>query len=496
MENLTDLTACEASTLLRRGDITSVELTRASLDLIEKLEPTLHAFITLTPDLALKKAADADVQLKSARKDKNAPIPRLLGMPIVVKDVLCIKGVRCTCGSRILDNFTAPYTATAVQKLIDAGVVILGKTNTDEFAMGSSTETSGYGATRNPWDIDHVPGGSSGGSAAAVAAHFTSLGLGTDTGGSIRQPASFCGLTGIKVTYGRISRYGLVAYGSSLDTVGALARNAADLAIAIELMAGQDPLDATSSDKPVPQIDLNNPIGLKNLKIGIPKEYFIAGMQSEVSQAVQEAIRTLETLGADITEISLPHTAEALPVYYLIAPAEASANLARFDGVRYGLRGTDTDIIGMFKKTRGAGFGSEVKRRIMLGTYALSAGYYDAYYNQAQKVRTLIKQDFEAAFTKVDVIAAPVAPSTAFRFGEHANDPLAMYLEDVFTLPANLAGIPGLAIPAGFDQKGLPIGIQLMGPAFSEELLLKIGHAYQQVTNHHLNKPALINTSE
>ncbi len=496
MDNLTDLTACEASDLLQRGDICSMELTRACLELIERFEPSLHTFITPTPDLALKNAAVADDQLKSSRKGNNTSKTRLLGVPIVVKDVLCLKGVRCTCGSRILDNFIAPYTATAVQKLIDSGVVILGKTNTDEFAMGSSTENSGYGVTRNPWNIEHVPGGSSGGSAAAVAAHFTSLGLGTDTGGSIRQPASFCGLTGIKVTYGRISRYGLVAYGSSLDTVGALARNTADLAIAIELMAGQDPLDATSSNESIPRFDLNIPFDLKNIKIGIPKEYFITGMQTEVNQAIKEAIRTFEGLGAEIMEVSLPHTAEALPVYYLIAPAEASANLARFDGVRYGFRGSDSDIMTMFKKTRGDGFGPEVKRRIMLGTYALSAGYYDAYYNQAQKVRTLIKRDFEEVFQNVDIIAAPVAPSTAFRFGEHANDPLAMYLEDVFTLPANLAGIPGLAFPVGFDEKGLPIGIQLMGPAFSEELLFKLGHAYQQMTNYHLIKPALINESK
>jgi aspartyl-tRNA(Asn)/glutamyl-tRNA(Gln) amidotransferase subunit A len=495
MDKLTDLSAYEASGLLRDGDITSVELTSASLNLIERLEPTLHSFITPTPDLALKMAASADVQLEDARKGKITSLPRLLGVPIVIKDVLCLKGIRCTCGSRILDNFIAPYTATSVQRMIDSGIIILGKTNTDEFAMGSSTENSGYGATHNPWDIDRVPGGSSGGSAAAVAARFASLGLGSDTGGSIRQPASFCGLSGIKVTYGRISRYGLVAYGSSLDTVGAVARNITDLAIAFELMAGLDPLDATSSDKPIPRIKLEDPFDFKNLKVGIPKEYFVAGMQSEVVQSVQDAIHTIETLGADIIEVSLPHTAEALPVYYLIAPAEASANLARYDGVRYGLRATDRDVTSMYKKTRGEGFGPEVKRRIMLGTYALAAGYYDAYYGQAQKVRTLIKQDFEEVFTKVDVIAAPVAPSTAFRHGEHANDPLAMYLEDVFTLPANLAGIPGLAFPVGFDRNGLPIGIQLMGPTFSEDLLFKIGHGYQKVTNHHQKKPALLETA-
>jgi aspartyl-tRNA(Asn)/glutamyl-tRNA(Gln) amidotransferase subunit A len=491
MEKLIDLTTQTAADMLRKGEITSMELTQASLNHIERLEPSIHAFITLTADQALKQAATSDKQLEAARKNGGSPVSPMLGIPIVVKDVLCLKDVRCTCGSHILENFIAPYTASAVQKLLDAGVVVLGKTNTDEFAMGSSTENSAYGASHNPWDVTRVPGGSSGGSAAAVAAHYTSLGLGTDTGGSIRQPASFCGLTGLKATYGRVSRYGLVAYGSSLDTVGALARNAWDITLAFNLMAGHDPLDATSSSQPVEVIDLKTPFELKGLRIGIPKEYFIAGVQEEVSQAVRTAIAVYESMGARIQEVSLPHTAEALPVYYLIAPAEASANLARFDGVRYGPRASDENIAAMFKKSRGTGFGTEVKRRIMLGTYALSAGYYDAYYGQAQKVRTLIKRDFEAAFKHVDVIAAPVAPSTAFRFGEHVNDPLAMYLEDVFTLPANLAGIPGLAFPVGFDQNNLPIGIQLMGAPFSEGLLLKICHAYQQVTDFHKRKPAL-----
>jgi aspartyl-tRNA(Asn)/glutamyl-tRNA(Gln) amidotransferase subunit A len=488
MEKLTDLNTQMATAMLHRGEITSVELTQASLDLIERLEPSIHAFITLTAEKALQQAVAADKRLEAMRKNNTEPTPALLGIPIVVKDVLCLKGVRCTCGSHILDNFIAPYTASAVQRLLDAGVVVLGKTNTDEFAMGSSTENSGYGASHNPWDVERVPGGSSGGSAAAVAAHYASLGLGTDTGGSIRQPASFCGLTGMKVTYGRISRYGLVAYGSSLDTVGALARNAEDLALVIKLMAGHDPMDATSSDQPMEAIDLQQNLDLKGLKVGVPKEYFITGVQDEVNQAVRSAIALLESMGARVQEVTLPHTAEALPVYYLIAPAEASANLARFDGVRYGPRAADDDMADMFKKTRGSGFGTEVKRRIMLGTYALSAGYYDAYYGQAQKVRTLIKRDFETAFESVDVIAAPVAPSTAFRFGEHANDPLAMYLEDVFTLPANLAGIPGLAFPVGFDQNHLPIGIQLMGAPFTEALLLKICHAYQQATDYHLKQ--------
>jgi aspartyl-tRNA(Asn)/glutamyl-tRNA(Gln) amidotransferase subunit A len=492
MEKLTDLNTQAAAAMLRKGEITSTELTRASFELIERLEPAIHAFITMTPELALEQAAKADKRLDQARKTDIDSIPSMLGIPIVVKDVLCLKGIRCTCGSRILENFIAPYTASSVQKLLDAGIVVLGKTNTDEFAMGSSTENSGYGASHNPWDVERVPGGSSGGSAAAVAAHYVSLGLGSDTGGSIRQPASFCGLTGLKVTYGRISRYGLVAYGSSLDSVGALAHNAGDLTLAFNLMAGHDPLDATSSDKPLPEIDLQSDFSLKGLRIGIPREYFIAGVQDEVNQAVRAAVKTLESMGAQVIEVSLPHTAEALPVYYLIAPAEASANLARFDGVRYGPRVANNDVADMFKKTRGTLFGTEVKRRIMLGTYALSAGYYDAYYGQAQKVRTLIKRDFEKAFESVDVIAAPVAPSTAFRFGEHVNDPLAMYLEDVFTLPANLAGIPGLTFPVGFDRNQLPIGMQLMGAPFSEALLLKISHAYQFVTDYHQKKPALL----
>jgi aspartyl-tRNA(Asn)/glutamyl-tRNA(Gln) amidotransferase subunit A len=491
MAILTDLDIQTASAMLRKGEVTSTELALASLEQIERLEPSIHAFITLTAEQALKQAAAADAQFQVARKRPESTVPPMLGIPIVVKDVLCLKDVRCTCGSRILDNFVAPYTATAVEKLLVAGAVVLGKTNTDEFAMGSSTENSGYGASHNPWDVSRVPGGSSGGSAAAVASHYTSVGLGTDTGGSIRQPASFCGLTGLKVTYGRVSRYGLVAYGSSLDTVGALARNASDVAMAFNCMAGHDPLDATSSKKPVDTVDLQTNYSLKGLKIGIPKEYFITGVQEEVVQAVNAAIALYESMGASVHEVSLPHTAEALPVYYLIAPAEASANLARFDGVRYGPRVSDENVEAMFKKTRGAGFGTEVKRRIMLGTYALSAGYYDAYYGQAQKVRTLIKRDFEVAFKVVDVIAAPVAPTTAFRFGEHMNDPLAMYLEDVFTLPANLAGIPGLAFPVGFDQTNLPIGMQLMGAPFSEALLLKTCHAYQQMTDYHSRKPAL-----
>ncbi len=410
---------------------------------------------------------------------------------MAIKDVLCLEAVRCTCGSRILENFVPPYTATAVERLLQAGMVVVGKTNMDEFAMGSSTENSAYGPTHNPWDMQRVPGGSSGGSAASVAARLVPAALGSDTGGSVRQPASYCGVTGLKPTYGRISRYGLVAFGSSLDCVGALARTAADLATLFPIMAGYDRRDATCSDLPVLSIELGQEPDLKGLRLGVPQEYFIAGMQPEVESAVRQAIDRFASLGAEVLPVSLPHTGDALPVYYLIAPAEASANLARYDGVRFGLRESDADVSAMFRLTRGAGFGPEVKRRIMLGTYALSAGYYDAYYGQAQKVRTLIKADFDAAFRQVDAIAAPVAPTTAFGLGEHTGDPLAMYLEDVFTLPANLAGVPGLAFPVGFDARGLPIGMQLMGPHFSEDVLFKMAHAYQQITDWHLHRPRL-----
>ncbi len=490
MPELTDLTLAAANQALRQGEISSEELTRACLERIERLDPSIRAFLTLTPEKALMEAQEADHRLVAWRRDPTQPAPALLGIPLAIKDVLCVEGIRCTCGSRILENFVPPFSATAVQRLVEAGVVIVGKTNTDEFAMGSSTENSAYFTTHNPWNLEHVPGGSSGGSAAAVAARMVPAALGTDTGGSVRQPASFCGVTGIKPTYGRVSRYGLIAYGSSLDSIGVLARSAADAAILFTLMAGPDELDATSMRLPVPVLNLNSR-DLQGLRVGVPAEYFISGIQPEVESSVREAIRVMESLGAEIKDIHLPHTEYALPVYYLIAPAEASANLARYDGVRYGPRVSGEAMWDIFFNTRGEKFGPEVKRRIMLGTYALSAGYYDAYYGQAQKVRTLIKQDFERAFEEVDVIAAPVAPTTAFRIGEHTDDPLAMYLEDVFTLPANLGGVPGLAFPVGFDQQGLPVGMQLMGPHFQEEILFRAAYAYQQVTDWHERKPPL-----
>lgn len=483
--HLTELTVKQALTLLDNKQISSQDLTQAYLNRIAKLDPQVKAFLTQTPDLAMEQAKKAD-----AERDLGNPQQKpLLGLPIAVKDVLALKDVRCTCGSRILEDFIPPYTATSVQRLLDAGVVILGKTNTDEFAMGSSTENSAYHTTHNPWNLEHVPGGSSGGSAAAVAARLAPAALGTDTGGSVRQPAALCGISGLKTTYGRISRYGLVAYGSSLDSVGVMAQSAEDISYLFNRLAGADERDASSAQVDYEAFQPTNKTDLTGKRIGLPEEYFIKGIQPEVETQVRTAIMHLQSLGAEIVPVSLPHTEYALPVYYLIAPAEASANLARYDGIRFGHTAEAKNLLENYKQTRGAAFGPEVKRRIMLGTYALSAGYYDAYYGQAQKVRTLIKRDFEAVFKTVDAVATPVAPNTAFKIGQLANDPLAMYLEDVFTLPTNLAGIPGLSIPVGFDQSGLPVGMQLLGPHFQENLLLEIAHAYQQTTDWHNKVP-------
>jgi aspartyl-tRNA(Asn)/glutamyl-tRNA(Gln) amidotransferase subunit A len=482
MSNLTDLTLSEMRAGLDARKFSSRELVQAALDQIAKLDSSLHAFLHLDAESALEQADEAD--------HHRQPDKPLHGIPIAIKDVLMIEGLPCTCGSKILEGFIAPYTATSVKRLKEAGAVIIGKTNMDEFAMGSSTENSAYGVTRNPWDSSRVPGGSSGGSAAAVAAHYVPVALGTDTGGSVRQPASLCGVTGLKTTYGRISRYGLVAFGSSLDTVGAFGRTAEDVATIFSIMAGRDEKDATSINQPVPQIKFDVD-AVRGLKIGVPKEYFITGIQPEVEEKTRAAIEMLKNLGAEIREISLPHTEYALPVYYIIAPAEASANLARYDGIRYGPRADADNLWDVYFKTRGGKFGAEVARRIMIGTYALSAGYYDAYYGQAQKVRTLIKRDFESAFKDVDVIAAPTAPTTAFKIGEHVNDPLAMYLEDVFTLPASLAGVPGISFNVGFDKNNLPVGLQLIGSHFREDLLLRVTHAYQQVTDWHKKQPPL-----
>ena len=483
---LCELTIHEASKRLAAGDFTAIELTEAVLDRIVAVDNDVKAYLTLTPEEALDQARAADDRRAAGENGS------LLGIPLAIKDVLCTRGITTTCGSRILEPFVPPYDATVVTRLKATGAILLGKTNTDEFAMGSSTENSAYFTTRNPWDLERVPGGSSGGSAAAVAADECLGALGTDTGGSVRQPAGLCGVVGLKPTYGRVSRYGLIAYASSLDQVGALAKDVTDAAILLGAIAGHDPRDSTSIDAPVPDYTAALTGDIKGVRIGVPKEYFIDGMQPEVEAAVRAAVDVMVGLGANVRKVSLPHTEYALPVYYLIAPAEASANLARYDGVRYGLRVDESDdLIQTYKDTRGLGFGAEVKRRIMLGTYALSAGYYDAYYLKAQKVRTLIKSDFDAAFGQVDVIVAPTSPTTAFRIGEKTDDPLQMYLSDVFTLSMNLAGIGGLSLPCGFDDNGLPVGMQIMGPPLGEEQVLRVAYAYEQATEWHRKRPSL-----
>ena len=491
MPTISSLTLTQMQRGLARGEFSSRDLVRAALDEIARLDPSLHAFLHVDAEQALAQADAADQTLTANYQLPITNYP-LRGLPIAVKDVLTVANMPCTAGSKILEGFIPPYTATSVKKLQEAGAIVIGKTNTDEFAMGSSTENSAYGRTNNPWDLSRVPGGSSGGSAAAVAARCIPAALGTDTGGSVRQPASFCGITGLKTTYGRVSRCGLVAFGSSLDTVGVLAQTAEDAALIFSAMAGHDPLDATSARVETLQCNVStDATSLRGLRVGVPQEYFIEGMQAEVEEKTRVAIEQMKSLGADVREISLPHTEYALPVYYILAPAEASANLARFDGVRYGPRAEADSLWEVFFKTRGERFGEETTRRIMIGTYALSAGYYDAYYGQAQKARTLITRDFERAFADVDVIAAPTTPTTAFRAGAHADDPLAMYLEDVFTLPANLAGVPGISFPVGFDGQGLPIGLQLIAPRFREDVLLRAAHVCQQATDWHTRAPNL-----
>ena len=484
--HLYDLTIHQARALLDAGEISAVELTQAVLDRILSVDNAVKAYLTLTPEAALEQARAAD----AAMGGQPQGLP-LRGIPIAVKDILCTAGIPTTCGSRILEDFIPPYDATVVARLKAAGAIILGKTNTDEFAMGSSTENSAFFPTHNPWDLERVPGGSSGGSAAAVAAGECLGALGTDTGGSVRQPAALCGIVGLKPTYGRVSRYGLIAFASSLDQVGVLTRDVTDAAILLNVIAGHDPLDSTSLDAPVPDATAALTGDIRGMRVGVPREYFIPGMQPEVEAAVRAALEKLADLGAEIVEVSLPHTDYALPVYYLIAPAEASANLARYDGVRYGLRIVGNSLEDTYKQTRGQGFGPEVKRRIMLGTYALSAGYYDAYYLKAQKVRTLIKGDFDRAFQQVDVIVTPTSPTTAFRIGEKTDDPIQMYLSDIFTLSVNLAGICGINVPCGFDAQGLPIGMQIMGPALGETTILRVAYAYEQATDWHTRRPPL-----
>jgi aspartyl-tRNA(Asn)/glutamyl-tRNA(Gln) amidotransferase subunit A len=470
---LTDLTIAEARALLDSREVSAVELTEAHLARAEALEPLLKCPISLMPDVARQQGAKAD----SAIADGTAGV--LTGIPTSIKDVLCTIDADTTAGSRMLAGYRSPYDATVVRKLREAGAIFIGKGNTDEFAMGSSTENSAYFPTHNPWSLDHVPGGSSGGPAAAVAAGEAIAGLGSDTGGSIRQPAGFCGIVGLKPTYGRVSRFGLIAFASSLDQVGPFTRTVKDAAIMLEAIAGHDHNDSTSSRTPVENFRAGLRTDLEGVRIGVAQEYTVDGMELGVQTAVAEAIQQLTRLGAEIVPISLPHTRYALATYYITAPAEASANLARFDGVRYGLRIEEPTIREMYERTRGDGFGSEVKRRIMLGTYALSSGYYDAYYVKAQKVRTLIKQDFDNAFEIVDVIVAPTSPTTAFEIGDRIDDPYQMYLADVFTIPANMAGIPGISIPCGFSDN-LPVGLQFLGPAFDESTLLGVAHAYEQ----------------
>lgn len=486
MNNLTDLSISEALDKLDKREISATELTQAHLAQIERYDGQVRAFITVTPELALAQAQAAD---EARAKGDTRP---LLGIPLALKDVLSTQGVETTCGSKILKGYKPLFNATAVQRLLDAGMVLLGKANMDEFAMGSSTENSGYFTTRNPWNLDHVPGGSSGGSGAVVAARMAMGALGSDTGGSIRLPGAFCGLAAVKPSYGRVSRYGLIAYGSSLDQTGPMTRTVEDAARLLGIIAGHDPLDSTSMNAPVPNYLSALKGGVKGLRIGIPKEYFGDGVSRDVENAVMNAIATLQGMGAQVSEVSLPHSEYGLPTYYIIATSEASANLARYDGIRFGAKVEKGDMWQTYKATRGEGFGEEVKRRIMLGTYALSAGYYDAWYGKAQAVRTLIKQDYDEAFKDVDVLCAPVSPTTAFRFGDNTAAPLQMYLADVMTINANLAGICGMSVPCGFDAQGLPIGLQILAPAFKEDVMLRVGYTYEQANPTYANKPSLI----
>jgi len=488
---LHELTIHEAQELLRKGEISAVELTQAVIDRIVEVDNQVKAYLTVTPESALDQAQEADDRIVAWRKNPANPLDPLTGIPLAIKDVICTAGVPTTCGSRILENFIPPYDATVIEHLRQQGAVILGKTNMDEFAMGSSTENSGFFSTRNPWDLSRVPGGSSGGSAAALAADECLGALGSDTGGSVRQPAALCGVVGLKPTYGRVSRYGLVAFASSLDQIGPFGKDVTDCAIMLQAIAHYDPRDSTSVDVPAPNYAQALAPDIRGMRVGVPSEYFVEGMQPAVETAVRAAINTMAALGAEVDEVSLPHTEYSLPAYYLIAPAEASANLARYDGVKYGYSRPEVeDVWDAYRQTRQKGLGPEVKRRIMLGTYALSAGYYDAYYLKAQKVRTLIKRDFDEAFRKFDVLVAPTSPTVAFKIGEKVDDPLQMYLSDVFTLSLNLAGICGISIPCGFAD-GLPVGLQVMGDAFAEEAVLRLAYAYEQATGWHLKKPRL-----
>ena len=480
---LNKLSLSEIKIGLEKGDFTSTELTSHYLERIEKHDEQLNSFISVTSDHALEQAKAAD------QRYKNEDALPLDGIPIAHKDIFCTKGILTTCGSRMLSNFESPYSATVYEKLDKQGMVMLGKTNMDEFAMGSSNETSFFGKVKNPWNLDYVPGGSSGGSAACVSAELAPVATATDTGGSIRQPASLCGLTGIKPTYGRVSRYGMIAFASSLDQGGVIARSAEDAALVLEAMSGHDPKDSTSLNLDAPDLTANLNDSIKGMKIGLPKEFFDREIPSFVENSIEEAISVYKDLGAEIVEVSLKNINLSLPVYYIIAPAECSANLSRYDGVRYGYRCEDPENIeDLFMRTREEGFGAEVKRRILIGTYALSAGYYDAYYLKAQKCRQLVANDFTEAFKNVDVILSPTTPGTSFKAGEKTNDPIEMYLQDIFTIPANLAGLPGLSIPCG-EHNGLPLGMQLVGNSLEEAKLLQFAHSFQSNTNWHKKMP-------
>jgi aspartyl-tRNA(Asn)/glutamyl-tRNA(Gln) amidotransferase subunit A len=484
---LTELSASEIAEKVRKKEISAVETAQFFIDRMDKVNPRIQAFLSADREKILGDARNVDAKIA-----EGGNAGALAGVPIAIKDNICIDGQTTTCASKILEGFISPYDATVIKKLKSAGAIPFGKTNLDEFAMGSSTENSGFFTTKNPWDTSRVPGGSSGGSAASVASRVTPLALGSDTGGSIRQPASFCGVIGCKPTYGRVSRFGLVAFASSLDQIGSFSRNAGDCALLTQVISGHDPLDSTSDERPVSDwvSEIQRPVN--GLKIGIPKEYFVDGMDKAVREKVLDAAKVLEKEGAEMVEVSLPHTAYAVEVYYILAPSEASANLARFDGIRYGHRSKEAkSVLEVYEKSRGEGFGPEVKRRIMLGTHALSSGYYDAYYAKAQKVRTLIRQDFEKVFEKVDVLLTPTAPTPAFKIGEKASDPLQMYLSDIFTISCNLAGLPGMSIPCGFSGENLPIGFQVIGKPFDESTLFRVAHTYQSKTDWHKKIPSL-----
>ena len=485
MSALHQLTIGETLDALARGTCSSEDVTKAYLDRIDSTDQRIGAFLHLDREQTLADAREADAKRKAGANG------RLLGVPVGIKDVLNVKGHPCTCGSKILQGYVSPYDATAVAKLRAEGAVIMGRLNMDEFAMGSSNENSAYKPVRNPYDLSKVPGGSSGGSAAAVSAGQVTASLGTDTGGSIRQPASFCGVVGVKPSYGRVSRYGLTAFASSLDQIGPFTKDVADAALLTEIMCGLDPHDSTSAPEAAPVLAASLKQGIQGFKLGLPKEFFQGGMDSEVETAVRAAVEVCRSLGAEVVDISLPHTEYAIATYYIIATAEASANLARFDGVRYGHRVKGEDPVAMYENTRAAGFGNEVKRRIILGTYVLSSGYYDAYYLRAQKVRSLIRRDFDEAFKQCDAILTPTTPTPAFGFGEKTSDPLQMYLSDIFTVTANLAGICGLSLPCGYSRAGLPLGLQILGPAFREDNMFRVAYAYEQAANWKIKRPAL-----